>query len=142
MRHYFSPYQNGSFRVRHCITLPITLNEDLVRANEHFNFSQRFDIKQFQSLQDLDRLIELGHDRQLWKHLCNDISEAAQADFQSRSRSERVLYLYRNTSKNLQPHYHPTRISLHLLFIFFHLWRSPIVFLTDMALEKESMNKE
>ena len=68
MRHDFSPSQNGSFRVRQCITLPITRNEDLVTANEHFNFSQRFNIKEFQSLQDLDRLIELGHDRQLWKH--------------------------------------------------------------------------
>ena len=45
--------------------LHITLNKDLVRASEHFNFSQRYGIQQFQSLQDLDRLIKLGHDRQL-----------------------------------------------------------------------------
>ena len=37
-------------------------------------------MQQFQSLQDLDRVIELGHGRQSWKHLCNDILEAAQAD--------------------------------------------------------------
>ena len=41
---------------------------------------QRHDMKQFQSLKDLYRLIELGDDR-LWKHLFNDISEAAQADW-------------------------------------------------------------
>ena len=69
MRHYFSPSQNSSFRIRYRITLLITLNKDLVRATEHFRFSQRYGIQQFQSLQDLDRLIELGHDRQLWKHL-------------------------------------------------------------------------
>ena len=80
MRHYFSPSQNSSFRGRQRITPPITPNKDLGRANEHFNFSQRYGIPQVQSLQDLDRLIELEHDRQLWKHLCNDIFEAAQAD--------------------------------------------------------------
>ena len=79
MRHYFSPSQNSSFTGRQRITLPITLNKDFDRASEHFNFSQRYGIQQFQSLQlqDLDKLIELGHDRQLSKHLCN---EAAQAD--------------------------------------------------------------
>ena len=80
MRHYFSPSQNSNFKGRQRITLPIILNKDLVRASEHFNFSQRYGIQQFQFLQDLDRVIELGHDRQLWKHLCNDIFEAAQAD--------------------------------------------------------------
>ena len=80
MRHYFSPHQNSSFRGRQRITLPITLDKDLVRASEHFSFSQRYGLQQFQSLQDLERLIKLGHDRQLWKHLCNDIFEAAEAD--------------------------------------------------------------
>ena len=68
MRHYFSPSH---------ITFPIILNKDLVRAIEHFSFSQRYGIQRLQSLQDLGRLIELGHDRQLWKHLYNDIFEAA-----------------------------------------------------------------
>ena len=78
MRHYFSSSQGSSFRARQCITLPVTLNKDLVRANKHFNFSQRYDttISVFAGL----GLIELGHDRQLWKHLCNDIFAAAQAD--------------------------------------------------------------
>ena len=80
MGHYFSPSQNSSFRSRQRITLPITLDKDLVRASEHFNFSQRYGIQQFHSRQDLDRLIKLGHDIELWKHLCNDIFEAAQAD--------------------------------------------------------------
>lgn len=57
--------------------LTITLNKDLPRASQYFNFSQRYGIKQFQSLKGLDRLIELGHNRQLWKHLCKDIFEAA-----------------------------------------------------------------
>ena len=65
MRHYFSPSLNNSFRGGQRVTLHITLNKDLVRASEHFNFSQRYGIQQFQSLQDLDRLIKLGHDRQL-----------------------------------------------------------------------------
>ena len=43
-------------------------------------YGQRHDMKQFQSLKDLYRLSELGDDR-LWKHLFNDISEAAQADW-------------------------------------------------------------
>ena len=80
MRHYFLPSENDSFRGRQLITLPVTLNKDLFRASEHFSFSQRCGIQQFQFLQDLDRLIELGYDWQLWKHLCNDIFEAAQAD--------------------------------------------------------------
>ena len=80
MRHHFSPSQNSSFSGRQSITLPITLNKHLIRASEHFNFSRRYGIQQFQSLQDLDRLIKLGHNRQLWKHLCNDIFEAAQPD--------------------------------------------------------------
>ena len=80
MRHYFSPSQNSSFRIRQLVTIPITLNKDLVRASEHFNFSRRYGIQQFQSLQDLDGLIKLGHDRQSWKHLRNNILEAAQAD--------------------------------------------------------------
>ena len=75
------------------ITLLITLNKDLVRATEHFRFSQRYGIQQFQSLQDLDRLIELGHDRQLWKHLWNDIFEAAQADW-SPDHETRENYYY------------------------------------------------
>ena len=79
-RHYFSPSQNSSFRGRKRITLPITLNKDFVRASDHFSFSQRYGVQQFQSLQNLERLIELGHDRQLWKHLHNDIFEATQAD--------------------------------------------------------------
>ena len=64
-RHYFSPSQNSSFRGRQCLTLSITLNNVLVRASGHLNFSQKYGIQQFQSLQDFDRLIELGHDRQL-----------------------------------------------------------------------------
>ena len=80
MRYYFSPSQDGSVIGRECITLPITLNKDLVRASVHFNFRQRHGIQQFRSLPELHRLIELGCDRQLWKHLCNDIFEAAQAD--------------------------------------------------------------
>ena len=80
MRHYFSPSQNISSRSRQRIAIPIILNKDLVSASQLFNFSQRYGIQQLQSLQDLDRLIKLGHDRQLWKHLCNDILEAAQAD--------------------------------------------------------------
>ena len=60
MINYFSQSQNSSFRCRKRITLPITLKKDLVRASGHFNFSQRYGIQQFQSLQDLDRLIELG----------------------------------------------------------------------------------
>ena len=59
MRH-ISPYQNSCFRGRQRITLPITMNRDIVTASEDFNFSQRYGIQQFQSLQDLDRLIELG----------------------------------------------------------------------------------
>ena len=80
MRHYFSPSKSSSFRGRQRITHPITLNKDLFRASEHFNFNQRYGIQRFQSLQDLDRLIELGHDRQLWKHLCNNSFKAGQAD--------------------------------------------------------------
>ena len=78
-RHYFAPSQISSFRGRQRVTLPVTLNKDLVRASEHFHFRQRYGVQQFQSLQDLGRLIKLGHDIQLWKHLCNDIFEAAQA---------------------------------------------------------------
>ena len=73
MRHYFSPSQNSSFKRRQRVSFPFTLNEDLIRASEHFNFGQRYCIQRFQSLQDLDRLIKLGHDRQLLKHLCHDI---------------------------------------------------------------------
>ena len=80
MRHYFSPSQNISSRSRQRIAIPIILNKDLVSTGQYFNFSQRYGIQQLQSLQDLDRLIKLGHDRQLWKHLCNNILEAAQAD--------------------------------------------------------------
>ena len=47
MRLYFSLSQNSSFRGRQRITLPITLNKDVVRASEHFNFSQRYGIQQF-----------------------------------------------------------------------------------------------
>ena len=36
-----------------------------ITASEHFSFSQRYSIQQFQSLRDLDRLIELGYDRKL-----------------------------------------------------------------------------
>ena len=79
MRHYFSPSQNSSFRGRQRITLPSTSNKDLVRTSKYFNFSQRYGLQQFRSLQDLDRLIELGHDRQLRQHLCS-IFEATQAD--------------------------------------------------------------
>ena len=81
IRHYFLLSQNSGSRGTQRITLPITLDKDLVRASERFNFGQRYIIQQFQSLQDLDRLIKLGHDRQLWKHLCNDIFEVAQADW-------------------------------------------------------------
>ena len=80
MRHCFTLSENGRFRGRQRITLPIILNKDLFRASEHFSFSQRYGIQQFQFLQGLDRLIELVYDWQLWKHLCNDIFEAAQAD--------------------------------------------------------------
>ena len=79
MRHYFSPSQNSSFRGRQRITLPSTSNKDLVRTSKHFNFSQGYGLQQSRSLQDLDRLIELGHDRQLRQHLCS-IFEATQAD--------------------------------------------------------------
>ena len=47
---------------------------------EHLRWLLLYGIQQFQSLQDLDTIIELGQDRQLWKHLCNDIFEATQAD--------------------------------------------------------------
>ena len=73
MRHYFSLSQNSSFKRRQRVSLPFILNKDIVRASEHFSFSQRYGIQRFQSLQDLDRLIKLGHDRQLLKHLCHDI---------------------------------------------------------------------
>lgn len=73
IRHYFSPSQNNSFTGRQHIPLPITLNKDLFRASWHPNFAQRCGIQWLQSLQDLDRLIKLGHDRQLLKHLCHDI---------------------------------------------------------------------
>ena len=79
MRHYFSPSQYSSFRGRQRITLPSTSNKDLVRTSKHFNFSQGYGLQQSRSLQDLDRLIELGHDRQLRQHLCS-IFEATQAD--------------------------------------------------------------
>ena len=36
------------------------MNKDIVTASEDFNLSQRYGMQQFQSLQDLDRLIELG----------------------------------------------------------------------------------
>lgn len=71
MRYYFLPFQNSSFRGIQRMTLPITLNEDIVRISQHLNFSQRYGIQWLQSLQDLDRLFKLGNDRQLWKHLCN-----------------------------------------------------------------------
>ena len=80
MTHFFSPSQNSSFRGRQRITSSITQNKDLIKVGEYFNFSQRYDIQRFLSMQDLDRLIELGYGRQLWKYLCNDIFEAAQAD--------------------------------------------------------------
>ena len=45
------------------------------------------------------------------------------------SQNQRTLFdVTCDTSKNLQPHYHSTWVSLHLLFIFFHLWRNAIVF--------------
>ena len=95
MRHYFSPSQYSSFKGRQHITLPITLNKDLVRAIEHSSFSQRYGIQLLQSLQDLvDRLIELGYDRQLWKHLCNDIFEAVWADWSPDHEAREHYYLF------------------------------------------------
>ena len=54
MKHYFSPPQNSSFRSRQHITLPSTSNKDLVRTSKYFNFSLRYGLQQFRSLQDLD----------------------------------------------------------------------------------------
>ena len=113
-RHYFPTSKSSWFRGRQRITIPITLNKDLVRASEHFNFSQTHGIQQFQSVQDLEKLIELRHDRQLWKHLCNDIFKAAQTDWssdhvarkhyylckQKQSRSTKKLFDPKTTSKN------------------------------------------
>lgn len=51
------------------------------------------EIQRLKSLQDLNRLIELDYDKQLWKHLCNDILEAAQAD--------------RSSDHDMEEHYSP-----------------------------------
>ena len=87
------------FRGRQRLTLFISLTKVLVRASGHLNFSQKYGIQQFQSLQDLDRLIELGHDRQLLKHLCKEIFGAAQRspDHKVREHYYHYCYLYQHT---------------------------------------------
>ena len=80
MIHYFSKSTQKKFKSRHRHTLPITINKDLRRAQQHRDIKNKFQINSFTDINDLDKLTTIATDRNKWKDLCKEVHEAAQAE--------------------------------------------------------------
>ena len=80
MQHYFAQSNEKKFRGRERITLPVTISRDLARANNHKHIELKFQIKSFQNNRELQKLTAIAGDRELWKALCKEVQEAAQAE--------------------------------------------------------------
>ena len=80
MKYYFTTSYSKGFRGTQRITLPITINRDLKRANQFRPIHTKYLVKSFNNTSDLNRLTEIASDRILWKELCKEVYEAAQAE--------------------------------------------------------------
>ena len=80
MKYYFTTSYSKGFRGTQRITLPITIDRDLKRANQFRPIHTKYLVKSFNNTSDLNRLTEISSDRILWKELCKEVYEAAQAE--------------------------------------------------------------
>ena len=83
MKHYFTrqkPSQCEGFKGRQRITLPITIDRDLIRTHKYRSIYTKYHVISFNTIYDLDRLTVVASDRNLWKELCKEVYEAAQAE--------------------------------------------------------------
>ena len=73
MSFYFSPSSKLKFKGGPRMTLPLTINRDLIRSQSFCNIKERFVVCSFKSLSDLNKLADIASDRKHWINLSKDI---------------------------------------------------------------------